>query len=136
MADALERDDRPGVAAEILYASKEQQRDRAEGLRWFNLTLQWLLIGYGYRIYQAVFWLAGFVAAGAIVHRTSSVGRESDPAESVFFSLDWLTPIVKLDEAHYQDPIPGWRRYYFGAHILMGYVLVSFILAGVSGLTE
>ena len=139
MADALEREDKSDVAAEILYASKEKQRARAEGLRWFNLTLQKILIGYGYRIYQALFWFGWFVALGALVHlRVKAKPKQglADLAESLFFSFDWLTPIVKLDETHYKDPFHGWQRYYFAVHILIGFVLVSFILAGVSGLTK
>ena len=139
LADALEREDRPDVAAEILYASKEQQRAQADGWRLINLTLQKILIGYGYRIYQALFWFGWFVALGALFHLRIKAKPEqglADLAASLFFSFDWLTPIVRLDETHYKDPIPGWRRYYFAAHILMGFVLVSFILAGVSGLTK
>ena len=139
LADALEREDRSDVAAEILYASKEKQWARAEGLRWFNLTLQKYLIGYGYRLYQALFWFGWFVGLGALVHlRVKAKLKQglADLAASLFFSFDWLIPVLKLDEVHYEEPIPGWRRYYFGAHILIGFVLVSFILAGVSGLTK
>ncbi len=136
LASALEREDRPNVAAEILYASKEKQRQRAEGLSWINLTLHKFLIGYGYRIYLALIWIAGFVAIGAVVHKTSSVAETTRPAESIFFSLDLLIPVVKLHEPHYKIEFDSWRRYYFAAHILTGFILVSFILAGVSGLTQ
>jgi hypothetical protein len=47
-----------------------------------------------------------------------------------------LLPIVKLNEQHYKIDLQGWVRYYFYFHKLMGYVLGSFIVAGLSGLTK
>jgi hypothetical protein len=136
LADALVRDDRPDTALEILYASKEQQRMRAESWSWINLTVQRYLIGYGYRVHLALFWFAGFVLLGSLVHRTSVSANERSYAESLFFSFELLIPVLRLDQAHYEITFEDWRRYYFGAHVLVGFILVSFILAGISGLTK
>jgi hypothetical protein len=47
-----------------------------------------------------------------------------------------LLPIVKLREYHYSVDLKGWARYYFYVHKLMGYVLASFLIAGIAGLTK
>jgi hypothetical protein len=39
--------------------------------------------------------------------------------------------IVKLRECHYSVDLAGWVRYYFYFHKLMGYVLASFLIAGL-----
>ena len=47
--------------------------------------------------------------------------------------------IFEFRKMHYEiDFIGGWRpaRYYFYFHKLMGYVLASFLIAGLSGLTK
>ncbi len=44
--------------------------------------------------------------------------------------------MVQLSESHYTIELAGFARYYFYAHKLMGYVLASFLIAGLAGLTQ
>ena len=53
-----------------------------------------------------------------------------------FYSLDLLLPVIKLRERHYDVDLTGRTRYYFYFHQMMGYLLVSFLIAGLSGLTK
>ena len=50
--------------------------------------------------------------------------------------IDHLLPVVQLIKSHYDIELAGFARYYFYAHKLMGYVLASFLIAGLAGLTQ
>jgi hypothetical protein len=53
------------------------------------------------------------------------------------YSFDILLPIIRLRECHYKiDLQTSWVRYYFYWHKIMGYVLASFFIAGLSGLAK
>ena len=48
-----------------------------------------------------------------------------------------LLPIIRLREKHYKEiDLQGWPRQYFYVHKIMGYVLASFLIAGLVGLTK
>jgi hypothetical protein len=47
-----------------------------------------------------------------------------------------LLPIIRLREKHYQIDLESRVRYYFYLHKIMGYVLASFLIAGIAGLTK
>ena len=98
-----------------------------------------LFIGYGYglRYFYALIWVAGLALVGTfILHRA----KEEDKGGiklGFWYSLDMLLPIIHLRERHYTDvDLNTWAKYYFYFHKIMGYVLISFVLAGLSGLTE
>ena len=127
-------------AKDVLFTGKERERGKARGLNWLNLTLQYLLIGYGYRFYYTSFWVVALCLSGLfILLATGQRMAECTTfgwVDSIFYSLDMLLPIVKLDESHYAIKLVGFARYYFYIHILLGYVLASFLIAGLSGLTK
>ena len=52
----------------------------------------------------------------------------------VFYSLDMLLPIIRLREEHYNFDLTGGAAYYFYGHKMMGYVLATFLIAGITGL--
>jgi hypothetical protein len=79
--------------------------------------------------------VAGVTLLGALV--AASIAKLSaNLSEMLLLSFDLLLPIVELDARHYEFVFEGWQRYYFYAHKLMGYVLVSFVIAGLSGITK
>jgi hypothetical protein len=51
-------------AKDVLFTGKERERGKARGLNWLNLTLQYLLIGYGYRFYYIFFGLSLYAYLG------------------------------------------------------------------------
>jgi cytoskeletal protein CcmA (bactofilin family) len=138
LAEVFRAAGHPGKASAILYAGRERERTESAGIRWWGLSLLKWTIGYGlgYRYFQALFWVAGLVVVGAMVLRFSGEGMRNKMPYGIAFSLDHLLPIVKLRSYHYDVELEGWARYYFYAHKLMGYVLASFLLAGLSGLTQ
>src|SRR2546427_4161356 len=124
------------TAKHILYAGKERERELAPFPEKIELWFQRVFIGYGYRVYYSLFWVAGFIVVGAIILRLSRQGPDNKMPYGIAFSFDMLLPVVKLREYHYKIDLKGRVRYYFYFHKLMGYILASFLIAGLSGLTK
>jgi hypothetical protein len=125
-------------ATAVRFAERERDRTRSQQ-SWYIGAWLWLLkwmIGYGYYPYLSLAWVAGFVALGAGVLWISGEGRRNHMPIGLSYSFDMLLPIVRLRDAHYDIDLKGWPRYYFYCHKLMGWVLASFLVAGLSGLTK
>lgn len=137
LASVLRKAGHSGKADEILYAGRNRELKNASGL----LNCAWLFtnkvfIGYGYRIYYAFYWFLGFLFLGAFVLRVTGQGPAHKMPYGFSFSADMLLPIVQLRERHKEVDLSGFARYYFYFHKLMGFILVSFFLAGLAGLTR
>ena len=83
-----------------------------------------------------VFWIVGFVIAGALVFRSSSEARIRRMPYGIAYSLDTLIPLVQLRKSHEEIELFGWRAYYFYFHKISGYVLAAIVGAGLSGITK
>ena len=128
-----------GKANDILYAGKERGRRQADWWsRWGQLLLKWTIgYGYGFRNFGALVWVGIFVAIGALVLNCSGEAARLPSTSSIEYSLDMLLPIIKLHEPHYRhELLDDWARYYFDAHKIVGYVLASFLIAGLAGITK
>jgi hypothetical protein len=136
LATVLRSGGRPGAADEILYAGKERERAQATFLRRAWLTTIDVLIGYGYHLEWAVAWAASFILAGIAVLRFSGQGPRNQMPFGIAYSFDMLLPIIKLREKHYEIELDSWPRYYFYLHKIMGYVLASFLIAGLTGIAK
>jgi cytoskeletal protein CcmA (bactofilin family) len=127
------------LATAIRYAGKDKERQRSTWLRWGWLTTLDAFIGYGYYPERALRWVVIFVALGTLFlsfSEQSGWNGLHSLASKVVFSTDILLPIIKLRERNYQIVLDGWLGYYFYLHKIMGYVLASFLIAGLSGLTK
>jgi hypothetical protein len=123
-------------ARTIRYLGRERERSESTGLKYAWLTtLDWA-IGYGHRIERALGWTIGLMFLGAIVLRISGEGPKHGLPVGLSYSFDMLLPIIKLRDAHYEIDLKGWPRYYFYVHKVAGFVLASFLVAGISGLTK
>jgi hypothetical protein len=115
--------------------------------------LKWTIgYGYGLRYFRSLWWVLGFVVVGTLVLLGSGAPRAiavpiawakaggweifSYLAALTFYSFDLLLPIIRLYEPHYKVVLEGIAKYYFAFHQLMGYVLASFLIAGLAGLTK
>jgi hypothetical protein len=137
LANVLQKTGHKEKADDILYYGKERERSKATGLNWLWLTLLWIFIGYGYRIWYAFVWIIAFVTIGACIFRRTEEAKRNKMPYGFAYSFDMLLPIVKLRECHYDLDLSDWRsRYYFYFHKIMGYVLASFLIAGLSGLAK
>ena len=55
----------------------------------------------------------------------------------IAFSVDMILPLIKLREEHYNHDLQNdWQRYYFYIHQLFGWLMASFIFAGLAGITQ
>jgi hypothetical protein len=147
-------------ANDVLFAGRERARIRAceDGHygTWLGLWALQLTIGYGYGMgyFRSLIWVAGFVALGSLACVWSRYGpprwrrRTLHSAwraarrkwrfvfHTVAYSLDQLLPIIQLSKHHDDIRLRIGARYYFYFHIVMGYVLASFLIAGLAGLTK
>ena len=140
LASVLRKVGRANTADTVLYASKERERS-GEGINkpWL-FALKWI-IGYGIGLYmfRALYWAVAFLILGwVLLVVTGEHKKHIDALGSpigFWFSLDYLLPIIRLRELHFEKvdlsvPI----RYYFYVHQIVGYVLASFVIAGFSAL--
>jgi hypothetical protein len=136
LAVVLQKLGQKDKANDISFESMNRERDQAQSMKRIWLTMHKWFIGYGYRIYYAWAWVLGFIVAGVIVLRLSGEGRRNNMPFGIAYSIDMLLPLIRLREAHYKIDLTGWARYWFFFHKMMGYVLASFLIAGLSGLTK
>ncbi len=137
LASVLRKAGQQDKANEILYAASERVRDGARWSRWLWLTMLKIFIGYGYRVLTRIsFWAFTFTVLGIIVLRASAEGPAHGMPYGIFYSLDTLLPIIEIRKYHSGVDLSGWARYYFYFHKLMGWLLASFLVAGLSGLTK
>ncbi len=130
----------------ILFAGRKRATvescRRCEWGRCVGMGLLQLTIGFGLgaRYFWVLGWIAGMTAIGALVLLCGQTNAELDPFDVGWFSLDQLLPIVDLDAS--QDEIAAeiesnrWFATYFHFHKLVGYLLGSFLIAGLAGLTQ
>jgi uncharacterized protein YjbI with pentapeptide repeats len=143
LAAVLRATGEPTKANRILYESRERERaeasKRGDYASWFGFTLLNWTVGYGLGLgyFRALWWILGFTLIGTAVLRFSCQGPESLSAKAIF-SLERLLPIVQLDEANkeVEARLAGGVKYYFYAHKLVGWVLASFLIAALAGLTQ
>jgi uncharacterized protein YjbI with pentapeptide repeats len=143
-AEVLREMGHPEMANDVLHAGRERERaeasQREEHLRWIGLSLLSWTIGYGYgqRYFRSLWWVAGITVLGSMMlligGQSAKIG--GGLLAGLFFSLDLLLPIIQLHEPHYRIVLDGLAKYYFAIHKLMGYVLASFLIAGLAGLTK
>jgi uncharacterized protein YjbI with pentapeptide repeats len=140
LASVLRSEGRPDAATDILYASKQNERAQAlaqgQPLQYAWLTATKWFIGYGYHPERALYWVVGFIIAGIVTLRISGEGPKNHMPYGAAYSFDLLLPIIRLRKMHYRVDLEGWARYYFYFHKIMGYVLATFLIAGLAGLTK
>jgi hypothetical protein len=129
-------------ANDVLYAGRERQRSQASGLRWLWLTLLKLTIGYGIGMgyFRALIPAGVLTLAGMMVLWTGHVeARDRGWAWCFWASFDEIVPLVALDEAHggfINANLSSWRLGYFYIHRIVAFILGSFVVAGLAGLTQ
>ncbi len=151
----------PERANDVLYAGKEKERHDAlvnnNFGRWLWLSILKLTIGYGLglRYFRALWWAGLFILIGGYIcftadgkRRVSSLCDSDAKGENgkvknsrlclacLFYSFDMLLPIIKLRSKHDRLDLPCPQRLYFYFHQMTGWLLVSFILAGLAGITQ
>jgi len=149
LARALRAIGRNDAADEVLFASRDIARRNAQPWRALGLWLSRWVIGYGigrgYLNAAIVAVAIALVGVGVIAADRAWLGPQpgleaKGTAWLFFASLDHLLPIVTLDK-EFGDLLPakllGWgAKLWFWCTALFGWVLGSFLVAGLAGLTQ
>ena len=114
----------------------DRHDDEAHFIRNPTLIVQRSVIGYGYDVWLAFPWAAALVLLGMLVLKITGEGKRLGLPVGATYSFDMLLPLVRLRESNYKLEVRGPAQYYFYAHKLAGFVLASFLLAALSGLTR
>jgi hypothetical protein len=93
-------------------------------------------IGFGYHLEYAFAWALGFVLIGWAVLYATGQRTKHGMTLGLAYSFDMLLPLVQLDKKHDDVDLDPWPQRYFYLHKIVGVVLTSFIVAGISGLTK
>jgi hypothetical protein len=136
LASTVQRQGQGDQAIEIRISGRNRERRDAGWLDWIWLSVLNWAIGYGYYPFSAAYWACGMVVLGVLVLRLTKEGPRNGMPYGIAYSFDTLLPLVRLRERHYQIDLKPPARYYFYVHRIMGYVLASFLIAGLSGLTK
>jgi hypothetical protein len=136
VASVLRKLGYPEDASDVLYAGKNRELQEATSVNKIVLFLLWSFIGYGYHIYYSLLWALFFILFGAIVLRVTGEGPRNGMPYGLTYSFDMLLPFVSLRERDSKIALRGWAAYYFYIHKVIGFVLGSFLIAGVAGLTK
>jgi hypothetical protein len=122
----------------ILYTVRQRERSEASSWwRWGTLMLLEWTIGYGIGIgyFRVLGWIMILTVIGASVLKRS---QDKSRLWCFFASFDWMLPLVELDEEHPKvvSKLSGCPLYWFYFQAIAGYVLASFIIAGLAGITQ
>jgi hypothetical protein len=141
LAAVYRRDGRDEAARRVLIA---KQWHRRRGLNPLGQLWNWLLyvtVGYGYRTWLAVLWLAGLLVVGTRVFDrafpTHMVAAKQPVPEfhGVVYTLDRLVPILNLGQKDAwipQGTAQTWSWLLTGA----GWVLTTAVVAGLTGVLK
>jgi hypothetical protein len=146
------RERRRSTAWSIVKQYRHKERKEWQGALGVSAGL-WMLratIGYGLgiRYFRVLRWVFALTLLGTVILIEPGAHKLSDLPKLFFTSFDQLLPIITLDKAHdaliFGDPSakppaypqPYGVRIYFYAHAILGWMIGSFLVAGLAGLTQ
>ena len=146
LAKVLQEMGHEADARRILIA-KQEDPARLAMMTWYQRLWHHVLgltIGYGYRPWQALLWIVGFIVLGAFLFQSGSDGAQFEktiagepPAFNTFvYSLDSFVPLIDLHQAKYRLPISRGLRVYLWLHIASGWILTTLLVVGLTGLVR
>ncbi|MFA8324380.1 pentapeptide repeat-containing protein [Burkholderia ubonensis] len=142
LAEILGKQSEPETADSIRFAARERDRENARRWtpRWFALTtLKWTIgYGIGFRYLYSLPWVVLLSLLGFAVFWKTAALPLSNPGSVWLFSLDQLLPVVKIyaNSDDLAKKCHGLAMAYLAIHRSMGFILSSFVVAGLSGLTQ
>ena len=141
LAGVLRTTGHEDMANHILFASRDLELGETDWWppKWVWLWILKLSIGYGYGwgYLCAVAWSAVLIGIGTCILYCKKEKDKDGIKLGFWYSLDMLLPVIRLRERHYTEvDLKTCAKYYFYVHTILGYVLISFVFAGLSGLVE
>jgi hypothetical protein len=122
-------------AEKIFFAGLRGQRKRSGGFSWLSMLIQEITVGYGYRLSLLVWWALLFTAVGVfLLQRLGAYQIENIPDNTVF-SLGMMFPMLRIENPETIKTL-GALKYYFYSLKVVGYFLISMLIAGVSGILK
>jgi hypothetical protein len=119
----------------VAIASKNREMRATEDyFQKFNLAAQWLFIEYGYGYWRVAAWVMFFTLVGMAVLHFANKPVGATFTARFFYSLDRLIPLINLSDTHFEPELPSPVCYYFFVHRLVGFVLASYLVAGLTGI--
>jgi hypothetical protein len=143
LAAVYRRSGREHDARKVAIAKRRHRRETLTrpGRVW-DRVLDWT-VAYGYRTWQAGIWLLLLVIIGAAVFSMAHPEQLTDvkpaaggsiPAFQPWtYALDVLLPIVNLRQEEFRIP-QGAARWWAWFSIVSGWILVTIVLAAVTGI--
>jgi hypothetical protein len=144
LAAAYRKAGRDEDARKVAIAKQRRRRQVLHpASKVWNSLLYWT-VGYGYRTWQAVLWLLGFLLVSWVVFARaypaymSPTKKPGDPLphfQPLVYALDTLLPVVDL---HQQDSwIPReLAQWWAWTSILAGWILTTAVVAALTGLIK
>jgi hypothetical protein len=135
LSDVLRAAGYADKAKQILYAGSLREWQDATGIAWLWQAMRWAIIGFGLYPQRAGLWIMFLVPLGAVVFGFDPAVRLRAMrfADRLVYSFDALLPFVTLRIEHGAFDLQAWPKYYLYVHKVMGYVLIAFLLAAVTG---
>ncbi|GLZ15523.1 oxidoreductase [Actinomadura sp. NBRC 104425] len=119
----------------VLLAKARASRDTQGLPRKIIGWLQDILVGYGYRPFRAMSWLAGLLAFGTIVfslHRPPILNADDRPHFNAFlYTLDLLLPVGDLGQERVFAP-EGIYQWIANLLVAAGFILGLTVAAGIT----
>jgi hypothetical protein len=125
----------PSEARQVLYARELHRRDTKTTIGRIWSTLQDITVGYGYRSWRAMLWLALLLVLGSLLYGLAPpqplrVG-EAPHFNPIVYTLDLLLPIVDLGQQNAFNPA-GTEQWFAYLLVAAGWILATTIAAGIA----
>lgn len=126
---------RPTEARRVLYARELHERGTMTRVGRVWSLLQDVTVGYGYRPWRAVAWLALLLVVGSVIYglvppQPLKAG-EAPHFNPLVYTLDLLLPIVDLGQGGAFNPA-GAEQWFSYLLVAAGWVLATTIAAGIA----
>ena len=138
LSQTLRASGRPDKADDVMVLARNHLRDSPTTpfLSWLLLWIEFWVIGYGYENGRALFWFMALVFVGTGSLMISPAGRGLRHWDRFWFSFDRAVPVLALRSRYVDMSLQGGTAVYFYCHTIAGFLLVGFLVAGLSGLTK
>jgi hypothetical protein len=133
-------------ANKVLFHSRRREKNEAcENGDWVTCAGLWLLevtVGYGIGAWSFLVlpWVIALsLVGGVVIWRYGAAEKKKSLWWATLASFDYMLPIVKLDENHEEfisKQVQGWPKGVMCVLALAGWLLASFVIAAVAGLTQ
>ncbi|HEY2889179.1 MAG TPA: hypothetical protein VGJ31_01060, partial [Dongiaceae bacterium] len=135
LSDVLKAAGYADKAKEVLYAGNLREWHNSTGIAWLWQAMRWAIIGFGLYPQRAGLWILALVPLGAVIFGFDPAVRlrQMRFVDRLIYSLDTLLPFVTLRSEHNSFDLQSWPKYYSYLHKVMGYVLIAFLLAALTG---